>query len=211
MPGHAARAVPWGRVVLAAGLVVLLLDLVRRDPWGLWPLQGAAAGLVAGASAWCFDEPLAHLVDTAPRGVTWQSAARACGALLPALAWCLGVVRLGDDGTFGHPGEVLVQGLAAVVVGAGAACWRRARGDATPGLGFAAVVVPVCAAWALVRPFGRHEVVFPYGTTTPVWWQVSGATWGTAGALAALLLAAALAEAPWWRPHARPRFRGRRG
>ena len=107
---HAARAVPWGRVALAAALVVVLMELVRWNPWVLWPLEGTAVGLLAGAAAWCFDETAAAVVDTSPRGLSWRAAARSPAVLLLILAWAFAVARVGNDAAFGHLGAVLVQG-----------------------------------------------------------------------------------------------------
>ena len=76
MVRYAARAVPWVRISLAAALVALLMELVRWNPWVLWPLEGTAVGLLAGATAWCFDESAAVVVDVAPRGLAWRTAAR---------------------------------------------------------------------------------------------------------------------------------------
>ena len=198
---HAARAVPWGRVALAAGLVVGLMELVRWNPWGLWPLEGTAVGLLAGAAAWCFDETAAAVVDTSPRGLAWRAAARSPAVLLLVLAWALAVARVGNDAAFGHLEAILVQGLAAVATGAAVACWRRARGVAAPGLLFAAVTVPVATVWALVRPLDDHLTVFPFGTTSTHGWHMSTIGWATAGGLANLVLIAALTDAPWWHLH----------
>src|SRR5215218_9141615 len=115
---YAARAVPWLRVSLAAGLVVLLMELVRWDPWVLWPLEGTAVGLLAGAAAWCFDETAAAVADTSPRGLAWRAAARSPAVLLLILAWAFAAARLGNDATFGHLDAVRVQGLAAIAIGA---------------------------------------------------------------------------------------------
>ncbi|GAA0905531.1 hypothetical protein [Virgisporangium aurantiacum] len=201
---HAARAVPWGRVALAAGLVVVLMELVRWNPWVLWPLEGAAVGLLAGAAAWCFDETAAAVVDTSPRGLAWRAGARSPAVLLLVLTWVFAVARGGNDATFGHLEAVLVQGLAAVATGAAVACWRRAQGDASPGLLFAAITVPVATVWALVRPLGDHLAVFPYGATSSHGWHISTVGWAAAGVLAALLLIAALTDAPWWHLHRVP-------
>jgi hypothetical protein len=198
---YAARAVPWGRIALAAALVVVLMELVRWNPWVLWPLQGTAVGLLAGAAAWCFDETAAAVVDTSPRGLAWRAAARSPAVLLLVLSWVSAVARVGNGATFGHLGAVLVQGLAAVAAGAAVACWRRARGEASPGLLLAAVIVPVTTVWALVRPLGDHLTVFPYGTTPTHGWHMSTLGWATAGVLAGLLLIAALTDAPWWHLH----------
>jgi len=196
---YAARAVPWTRVVLAAVLVVVLMELVRWNPWVLWPLEGTAVGLLAGATAWCFDETAAVVVDTTPRGPAWRAGARSPAVLLLTLAWGLAVLRAGTGGSFGHVRAILVQGLVAITAGAAFACWRRGRGEAVPGLLWAAGVVPAVAAWALVRPLDGHLAVFPYGTTSAYGWRLSTAGWTVTGTLAGLLLVAALAEAPWWR------------
>jgi hypothetical protein len=100
--------------------------------------------------------------------------------------------------------ELHRTGLAAVATGAAVACWRRAQGEASPGLLFAAVIVPVTTVWALVRPLGDHLAVFPYGTTSSHSWHMSTVGWATAGVLAGLLLIAALTDAPWWHLHRVP-------
>lgn len=199
MMSYAARAVPWVRIVVAGALVVGLMELVRWDPWMLWPLEGAAVGLLAAATAWCFDETAAAVVDPAPRGVAWRTAARAPGVLLLLGCWVAVVVHAGDAALFGQRDAVLVQGLAAVAAGAAYACWRRGRGEAAPGLLVAPVIVGVTLSWALVRPFEEVLAVFPYGTSSTRDWQLSVAGWATMGVAALLVLGAALAEAPWWR------------
>src|SRR5215218_2945884 len=123
---YAARAVPWLRVSLAAGLVVLLMELVRWDPWVLWPLEGTAVGLLAGAAAWSFDESAAVVVDVAPRGLAWRTAARTPAVLVLAAVWCGVVAHAGDRALFGQSTEVLVQGLVGLAVGSAYATWRRA-------------------------------------------------------------------------------------
>ena len=162
MVTYAARAIPWLRVLLAAGLVVVLMELVRWNPWVLWPLEGTAVGLLAGATAWCFDESAAVVVNTSPRGLAWRTAARSPGVVLLALAWGLGVLRLGNGAVIGHVAAILVQGLVAIAAGAAFACLRRAEGEAVPGLLFATVVVPavtgVGAGPALRRAPGRLSV-----------------------------------------------------
>jgi hypothetical protein len=196
---YAARAVPWGRIFLAAGLVAVCMELVRWDRWVLWPLEGTAVGLLVAAAAWCFDETAAVVVDVAPRGLAWRSAARSPGILVLVVVWTGVVLHAGSVGTFDHRAGVLGQGLVALVVGASIGCWRRAVGEPTPGLWLATAVVPLMTAWALVRPAARLLAVFPYATTTPRGWQVSAAAWAVTGLLAVCVLAAALADAPWWR------------
>jgi hypothetical protein len=179
-------------------LVVLLLELVRWEPWVLWPLEGTAVGLLAGASAWCFDESAAVVVDVAPRSLAWRTAARTPAVLALALVWAAVVRHAGERALFGRSTDVLVQGLVALAVGAGYAAWRRAWGEPMPGLLLAATVVPVTSAWALVRPFSSAVPVFPYGTSSASDWAASTLGWIILAALALVALAAALLEAPWW-------------
>src|SRR3954447_3479789 len=125
MTSYVARAVPWTRVALAAGLVVVLMELVRWNPWVLWPLEGTAVGLLAGATAWCFDETSANVVDSAPRGLAWRTVARSPGPLLLAVTWTRVLLHAGAESTFGHGGAMWFQGVAASLVGAASASWRR--------------------------------------------------------------------------------------
>ncbi len=195
---YAARAVPWGRIALAAALIVLLMELVRWDPWVLWPLQGTAVGLLAGAAAWCFDESAAVVVDVAPRSLAWRTAARAPAVLGLALVWSAVVWHADGAALFGQGPRVLVEGLVALAVGAGYAGWRRAAGEPTPGLVLATAVVPLTSAWALVRPFDSTVPVFPYGTSSAGDWAISTAAWLVLGTVSLVALAAALSDAPWW-------------
>ncbi|MGG5258835.1 hypothetical protein [Phycicoccus avicenniae] len=191
MPGYAARALPWSRLALAVVLVAVLMELVRWDPWVLWPLEGAAVGLLAGASAWCFDEPAAAVVDASPRGLGWRTLARSPGPLLLLGVWSAVVLHAGDEALFGHRDAVWLQGVAAVLAGAALAGWRRSRGEAMPGLVAAGVLVPVTTAWAVLRPAKDLLVVFPYGTTSLRGWEVSVVGWSVlaAGAVGVLALA----------------------
>lgn len=195
---YAARAIPWARVVLAAVLVVLLMELVRWNPWALWPLEGTAVGLLAGASAWCFDEAAAVVVDVAPRSLAWRTAARTPGLLCLTLVWCAVVWHAGDGALFDRSGRILVEGLVALALGAGYAGWRRAWGEPMPGLVLATIVVPLTSAWALVRPFGATVPAFPYGTNSASEWAASTVGWVALGTVALVVLAAALTDAPWW-------------
>ncbi|MBU2664028.1 hypothetical protein KOI35_11055 [Actinoplanes bogorensis] len=181
---HAARAVPWLLVGAAALLIVGLLAAVRYDNWTLWPLQGTAVGLLAGAVGWCLDEPAAAVVDPAPRGLAWRTAARASGIVVLLAAWS-GAVWWARDALFGHASTVLAQGLTAAAVATAWVTWRRSAGEATPGQRWATVVVPVVTAWALVRPFEEHIPVFPYAFSG---WDTSIIGWSTAGIGAAVLL-----------------------
>jgi hypothetical protein len=187
---YAARAVPIPRVALAGGLVVVLLELVRWQPWTLWPLEGIAVGLLAGATAWCFDEDAAAVTDTAPRGLAWQAAARAPALLLLLAGWTAAVLHAGNGALFGHRDAVLLQGLAGMAVSAALGVLLRGRGQATPGLHIATVVLPVCTAWALVRPWSRQVPVFPYGDGSSAGWSASTTGWLAAAAVALVVLAA---------------------
>lgn len=199
MTGYAARAVPWTRVALAAGLVVVLMELVRWNPWTLWPLEGTAVGLLAGATAWCFDETAATVVDPSPRGLAWRTMARSPGLLLLVVTWTAVVLHAGGGAMFGHAGEIWIQGTAASLAGAAYTVWRRSCGEASPGLGFATAVVPATTAWALLRPFDAHLAVFPYATTSPSGWDRSATGWVGLTIAAAVVLGVVLADARWWR------------
>lgn len=198
MVRYGARAVPWVRVIVAAVLVVLLMELVRWNPWVLWPLEGTAVGLLAGATAWCFDESAAVVVDVAPRSLAWRTAARTPAVLGLALVWCTVVWHAGDQALFGQSARVLVEGLVALAVGAAYAGWRRAGGEPMPGLALTTALVPLASAWALLRPFDAILPVFPYGTTSAGDWAASTTGWLVLGAVALVVLAAALSDARWW-------------
>jgi hypothetical protein len=201
MFAYVARAVPWTRVALAAGLVVVLMELVRWDPWVLWPLEGTAVGLLAGATAWCFDESSAAVVDSAPRGLAWRSMARSPGPLLLLVTWTAVVLHAGPETLFGHRSAIWFQGVAACLAGAAYTTWRRSLGEASPGLRFATAVVPATTAWALLRPLDQYLPVFPYGTTTAAGWDRSAGLWVTLAVAAVVTLVVVLAEARWWRVH----------
>jgi hypothetical protein len=192
---YAVHAVPWGLVGVAAVLVLTLMEFVGRWPWQTWALEGAAVGLLAGAAAWCFDEPAAAVVDPAPRSLAWRTLARGSGVLVLATVWAVAVGRAWDS-LFGHPWVVALHGVAALVAGAAWATWRRAVGAASPGMSLAISVVPLLTAWALVRPFGEHLPVFPYSPEGD--WGASLAGWAVLCVAAVVLLLAALADAPWW-------------
>ncbi|MET7398060.1 hypothetical protein ABZS66_31670 [Dactylosporangium sp. NPDC005572] len=201
---HAARAVPWPLVAAASLLITGLLAAVRYDSWTLWPLQGTAVGLLAGAVGWCLDEPAAAVVDPAPRGLAWRTLARTAGIAPLLAAWCAAVWWARAD-LYGHPWAVLVQGFAAATVATAWVTRRRAAGEATPGQRWAIVVVPVTTAWALVRPVEEHLPVFPYGYGDAFGdWTISSAGWAVTGLTAALMLAATLIRdgRPWYRPRA---------
>jgi hypothetical protein len=199
MTGYMARAVPWTRVALAAGLVVVLMELVRWNPWMLWPLEGTAVGVIAGATAWCFDEAAAAVVDSSPRGLAWRTMARSPGPLLLVVTWTAVVLHAGGKTTFGHGDEIWIQGVAASLAGAAYSIWRRSCGESSPGLMFATAVVPATTAWALLRPFDRRLAVFPYATTSPSGWDHSATGWVALTFAAVVVLCVVLADARWWR------------
>jgi hypothetical protein len=191
----AIHSLPWGRLAAAAVLLGILMEGVRRWPWTLWPLEGIAVGLLAAAVAWCLDEPAGAVVDAVPRPLWWRTAARAAGIAGLVALWGL-AVWWSRDSLFGHSRAVWTQGLAGSVVGAAWATWRRSIGVRTPGVAFAAALVPVVALWALVRPFGRSVPVFPYVDGD---WDLSTTGWLWLAAAAAVWLALVLADARWWR------------
>ncbi len=198
MLGYVRQAIPWTRVALAAGLVVLLMELVRWNPWVLWPLEGTAVGLLAGATAWCFDETSAAVVDSAPRGLAWRTMARGPGPLLLVATWTAVVLRAGRENVFDHREEIWFQGVSACLAAAAYASWRRSRGEAAPGSRFATAVVPASTAWALLRPFEGQLALFPYATTTPTGWDHSATGWLALATGSVVVLGAVLADARWW-------------
>ncbi len=194
----AAYSLPWRRLAAAALLLGILMEGVRSWPWVVWPLEGIAVGLLAAAVAWCFDEPASSVVDALPRPLWWRTAARTAG-----IAGLLGVwsvaVWWSRDSLFGHHWDVWVQGLAGGLVGASWVTWRRSTGVRTPGITFAATIVPVAALWALARPFARAFPVFPYADKGYGDWTTSTIGWTAVAALAAVCLALVLSDARWWR------------
>ncbi len=132
MTGYAARAVPWPLVAVACATVAGLLSLVAASPWAMWPLQGTAAGVLAGAVAWSMDEPATAVVDTLPRGLRWRTAARS--SVVPVLlgVWAVSLVSMRGR-IPGHLQLFLLQGLGAVSLALAVTTWRRARGG--PGAG----------------------------------------------------------------------------
>jgi hypothetical protein len=170
----------------------------------LWPLEGTAVGLLAGATARCVDETAAPVVDVAPRTGLADRRARSAAVLLLAAVWTAAVLHAGDGSLFGHRNAVWLQGIGATAAGGGLGCWRRARGEAMPGLVVATAVVPAATAWALVRPLKDQLAMFPYGTTSPRGWEISSTLWGATGLVGAHVLAAALAEVLWRRTTTTP-------
>lgn len=192
MVRYARQAVPWTLVAVSAAVLALLIALVEYDPWRLWPLQGIGVGLLAAATAWCLDEPAAAVVDPSPRGLAWRTAARLPAVVLLAAVWCIGC-WWARDSLFGHPEAVAIQGLAGAAMALAWVTVRRCGGHATPGQRLALTVVPIAAAWALVRPAEDWIPVFPYGPNSIADWDTSTMAWVVVGAVAALVVASVLA------------------
>jgi hypothetical protein len=188
---HARRAVPWAAVATGGGVSIALMLVVAQWPYAMWPLEGCAVGLLGATAAWCFDEPSAAVVDTAPRGLAWRTAARSAGLVLLALSWAA-AVALTHAELFGHPLDVGWQGLAAMVAVTAFATWRRSRGVATPARSVVATVVPVAAFAALARPLEHQLPLFPY--TEAGEWAASRALWAAIAVVGLGLLASHVAE-----------------
>ena len=180
----AAKVTPWPLLGVASLLLALMLHAVEQWPYVMWPLQGIAVGLVAGAAAFSYDEPAAAVVDTLPRGLAWRTAARSLG-VLPLLGWWLLVVAVTADGYFGHAPDVAWQGVAATVAVVAAVTHLRHRGAAGPATGIATALLGATAYLALTRPVEDLLPVFPY-TPGGLWaegrllWTVvlvGGAAW----------------------------------
>lgn len=208
MIGHAARALPWLRLAVAVVVMGALLGAVRYDPWTLWPLQGTAVGLLAGAVGWCLDEPAAAVADCLPRGLRWQTTVRGGGAVALVGLWSVGVWWCRDS-LFGHPWSVWCQGVAASAVTLAVVLAQRAAGEPVPGQRWALVTVPTATAWALLHPAGDVLPVFPYGVEGAGTWQASTIGWATAGTLGLVVAATVLGDLHWSVRRARPgRFPG---
>ena len=191
---YAIRALPWPLLVTVATVVLALMEVVRRWPWTMWPLEGCAVGLVAAGAAWCCDEPAAAVVDSAPRSLLWRTTARLLGVCVLLGVWVLSVA-LARDSLFQHPVEVALQGVIASAAAFAWATWRRSRGTGTPGGLLAAGIVPVVTFWAVARPLPQSLPVFPYTTSVELGgdWEVSLVIWlVVAAAATALLIAAGL-------------------
>lgn len=209
MIGYAARAVPWRLVLAGSTVAAALLALTSLRPEVLWPLQGTAVGVLAATAAWSMDERAAVVVDTLPRSLAWRTAARATALVAAAASWAAAVLLLGGR-LPDHPEVLVLQGVAALVATAALTTWRRARGDATPGLVIAPVLVGAAAAVALARPVPDRLPVFPVWDHEP--WGRSGLLWATVLGAGLAVLAVALspraAGASW--PRAVRGARGRR-
>lgn len=186
------RVVPWPVIASTVPVLALLLAAVRHWPYVMWPLQGAAVALLAGAVAWCFDEPAAAVVDTLPRSLAWRTLTRTLGAALLLLAWTI-TVAWTADAYFGHALGVTLQGCCAALAVIAYATLRRRAGHSTPARSIAAALVPVLVFIALVRPFPEALPVFPYTSLGP--WQHSIRLWAALGLVSVGLLVVVLSEA----------------
>lgn len=206
---YAARALPVTRLVVVSVVVVVLMTVVGRWPWTMWPLEGCAVGLVAAGAAWCCDEPAAAVADPTPRPLAWRTAARLTGVGAVLAVWATTVLAVRDS-LFGHAGDVALQGGAASLAAVAWATWRRSLGAPSPGDTVALTVVPILTFWALVRPVALSVPVFPYSPDASVGgdWAVSRMLWSGLAAGSAALLVAALLDARWW-PHRVRTSRGR--
>ncbi len=185
MTGHAVRGVPWLVVLLGVAPVPALLRIVEQWPYSMWPLEGIAVGLVAGAAAWCFDETAAAVVDTLPRSLGWRTASRLLGVVLVLGVWLVSVGWT-SEAFFGRSGHVAWQGVAAIAAGSAYATWRRSRGTPTPALTASTGMVCGATFLALVRPLDDRLPVFPYLDSGP--WADSEVLWVGLGAVSVLVL-----------------------
>jgi hypothetical protein len=194
MVTYASKAVPWALLTVVGVLLVGLMRVVAQWPHEMWPLEGCAVGLLAGMSAWCFDEPAAALVDTAPRHLSWRTFARLSGPALLLTSWLV-TVWSARSALGGHADDVAWQGIAGTVGAVAYVTWRRSRGVSSPGRTAAELIIPTVVFFALVKPYPDRIPLFP---------NLSGAAWGradlwwTAEAIAAgVLLAAVLTDRRW--------------
>jgi hypothetical protein len=170
-------------------LIVTLLTIVARWPYTMWPLHGAAIGLIAGTSAWAVDETTATIVDVAPRPLWWRIAARALTPLILAGAWTAMHFPIRDR--LPHQfGLFILQGATAAALGFAAGNALRARGRAEPGQWIASFVCPLTLGVALAKPLNDHAPLFP------VWphddWTRSTIIWSAAALMATFLAARTL-------------------
>ena len=200
MLGYAGRALPWARLGVVSVLIVVLMEVVHRWPWTMWPLQGVAVGLLAAGAGWCFDDTAAAVVDTAPRRLAWRTAVRSSGLVLLLVSW-VGAVWWSRESLFGHPWAVAGQGVAAVIAAAAYATWRRSGGDPEPGRTIAFTAVPTATFWALLKPLDESVAVFPYADAGSGLgsWEGSVALWSIVAGVALIILAAALTDGRWAR------------
>ena len=181
---YARAATPWAMLGITSALIVMLLTIVSRWPYTMWPLHGTAIGLLAGTSAWAVDETTARIIDGAPRPLWWRSAARAVTPMILTVVWAsmhLGIRnRLPDRLSL-----FMLQGVTSAALGFAAACTLRARGRSEPGQWIASFVCPLTLGVALARPLHDQAPLFP------VWphdnWTRSTVIWSSAALIAVLL------------------------
>ena len=176
-PAALAARVAVPSALLGAG-VVAAAALVVAAAWRpavLWPLHGAGVALVLGVSAWCADEPLAPLVDVAPRATPWAVRLRTSGPVLLVAAWAATHVAR-RSALPPHLALLIGEGAVAALLGHAWASHRRALGEGAAGSLAAMTVVPVLLAVALVRPLADHVPVFPVWPWEP--WGRARLLWG---------------------------------
>lgn len=195
---YSRAATPWGLSATTATLVIALVTVVARWPAAMWPLHGAAIGLIAGVSAWSVDERCSSIVDLAPRPLWWRTAARAPTALGLIAVWIATHVALRDR-LPDHLGVLVLQGDSAALAGFAVATWQRAHGDAEPGQRIAMFISPAAVAIALAKPWSAHLPVFP------IWphenWPRATVIWSVTGGLAVLVLTIAMQREAAGRSH----------
>jgi hypothetical protein len=174
----------WVMLAVTVLLTVALLSIVAQWPYTMWPLHGAAIGLMAGTAAWATDETSARIVDVAPRPLWWRSAARSVTPVVLAAVWTMSHLAVRDRFP-AHLGVFILQGVAAVLLGFTCASWLRGRGRAEPGQWIASFACPVTLGIALAKPWSNHAPLFP------LWphdnWTRSVLIWGGALLTAALV------------------------
>jgi hypothetical protein len=169
--------------------VAACVAITAIRPSGLWPLHGAALGVIASASALAVDETSSAVVDVAPRPLWWRTALRGVVPAASASVWL--VVHLVLRDRLPQPLSVLVlQGLAMALAGFAISTWRRRPHRGEPGVAIAAVVAPLVVAAALTRPYEHSVPLFPIWPDEP--WRRSAAIWTGVTLVSFTLLVAAL-------------------
>ncbi|MCC6438321.1 MAG: hypothetical protein IT196_25085 [Acidimicrobiales bacterium] len=192
---YARAATNWPVLLGCDALVVAILIVVSRWPAALWPLHGAAIGLVGGASAGAVDERCASVVDVAARPLWWRTAARSTTPTALAATWVLAHLLLRDR-LPDHLALLAGQGAVAAAIGLAAGTIGRVHGGGRPGWRLAIGAVPLVIAAAIARPFEQQLPLFP------VWphedWERSSAMWvaGAGAAVAAIVHAVHLDARP---------------
>ncbi len=186
---YSRTATPWGLLATTAGFVVGLLLIVARWPAAMWPLHGAAIGLIAGVSAWSVDERGSAIVDVAPRPLWWRTLARTPAARLLVSAWIATHLAVRDR-LPDHLGVLILQGTSAAADGSAGATWQRTRSQSEPGQRIALFICPAVVAIALAKPWSEYAPLFP------IWphenWSRATVIWSVAAGLAVVSLAVAL-------------------